>query len=252
MNVLKNPVLDDSVLLDASAIGQLLHKDYIYSQSTPGIDNITEEELVRGRNFGPFHHDYQADGIQNGLDGVPFRARRASEGYVHAYKVRVSGDPSESPHSRNPYASDLEGNMINNWVAGLPEYGRRSRAYTEPIPLMAVNGVGTVGPSLSKSKTLPNQVLTRAQCHHEEETIDTSTEVMQSQEDGTVSIPDATSTPVHPSASMRTSIRSSSPSGGSDTRASSSLQSPTTPVTPNSKVVKVFMTRVQKGNKYTW
>lgn len=247
VNVLKNPVLDDSVLLDASAIGQYLHKDYIYSQSTPSIDNITEEELVRGRNFGPFH---QANGDENGLDGIPRRARRASEGLVQAYTVQVSSDPSEShneSHTRNSYASNLEGNMIHNWVAGLPEYGRRSRAHTDPMrPLLAVGGADVMGTSPSKSKTLPSKVSEGVHCHDKGEGVGTSMEVMLSPE-GTIYLPDAASPPVQPSALKRTSVRSSSPSGGSDTRASSSLQSPTTPVAPNSKVLKIFMTRVQKG-----
>lgn len=238
MNVLKNPVLDDSVLLEASAIGQFLHTDYVHSQSTPSIANLTEEELgvVRGRNFGPFHHNHQPVGHRNG--GTPRRhSRRASEGYIHAHRVQVS-DQSESH-----YASNLGDNRINNWVAGLPEYGRRCRSHTDPMrPLVVGEGrMGLISPS--KAKTLPKDATQIARYHHHKgEDIDAMKDMVQSQ-DSSVSTSPVPISPVHHNASKMASFRSSA-SGVSDTRASSS---PITPVTPNSKVVKIFMTKVQKG-----
>jgi hypothetical protein len=238
VDVLKNPVLDDSVLLEASAIGQYLHTDYIYSQSNPSIANLTEEELEggNGRHFGPFNQ-----GAEDDSGSLPCRSRRASEGYIHAYRVQVS-DPSESQGNHSS-TSNHEGNMINNWVAGLPEYGRRSRSHTDPIkPLMVAHMETSPGSSPSKSKTLPNDMSVVGQYHEEER----GEEAIGSEKDtqDSSSLTKGTATPkrvslVNPDVSAR-----SSESCSSDTRGSSSLQ---LPVTPNSKVVKIFMTRVQKG-----
>lgn len=253
MNVLKNPVLDDSVLLEASAIGQFLHTDYIRSQSTPSIANLTEEELEAvngaGGNFGPIHQDYQFQATGNGgPHNHRHHTRRSSDGRIHAYRVQVSG-PNEPQTTSNPYDPNTGENMIDNWVARLPEYGRRKRSHTDPMRSLMVASPT----SPSRAKTLPKN-MSPVQSHEDEDTGAVSDEV--GAEDRSVSVVEAIS-PVHVSpaplnASKRTSVRSSlsSPSGGSETRHSSSLQSPVPPVTPNSKLVKIFMSRVQKGAEF--
>lgn len=251
MNVLKNPVLDDSVLLEASAIGQYLHTDYIRSQSTPSIANMTEEELenVQSRNFAPFNHEYQPADAGYGTS----HARRGSEGGIHAYRVQVSDSSDPRASSSNPYTS-TSGNMINNWVAGLPEYGKRSRSHTDPMRHLLLVERGNSPESPSKAKTLPNNL--SLQRNHGEEDICVAKDDAQA-EDGSLSVVEATSpahvSPVNTSASKKTSVRSSvsSPGGGGgglDTRALQP-QSPATPVTPNSKLVKIFMSKVQKGEE---
>ncbi len=245
VNVLKNPVLDDSVLLEASAIGQYLHSDFVCSQSTQSIPNLTEEDL----EARPFH-DYQELGEQGG--GSHNQARRFSEGRIYAYRVQLSD--SNKSHENNPYASNLGDSMINNWVAGLPEYGRRSRSHTDPMsPPTVTEREG----SSFKAKTLPKSV-SLVQSHRERGSVEAENNYSLSAKikasDTLIKVPDTYSplhvAPVrHASASKRTSVRSSmsSPSAGSDTRGSSSLQSPSTPATPNSKLVKIYMSRVQKG-----
>lgn len=243
MSVLKNPVLDDSVLLEASAIGQYLHTDYIRSQSTPSIANMTEEELeaIQSGNFAPFDHNYQP--AEHGAHRN--HARRGSEGgIIHAYRVQVSDSSDPRGASSHPYSSN-SGNMTNDWV----EYGKRSRSHTDPMRHMILVESGPQSPS--RAKTLPNNV-SLVQSGGKEDT-DVG-KVAVKAEDGSLS--PVTSpvyvSPVHASASKRTSVRSSvsSPDAGADTRALQS-QSPVTPVSPNSKLVKIFMSRVQKGEVST-
>lgn len=246
VNVLKNPVLDDTVMLESSAIGQFLHTDYVKSQSTPSITNLVEDEYFALQNgVKSSLSGYQPPGEMDGRgpgDGAKNRPRRFSEsGILSPYRVQVLDTNQAS--GNHHYASSSD-DLTNDWVASLPEYGRRMRSHTEPpVPL----GSYTPGKT-AKAKTLP---------------IDASLRVEGS--DGLVgggdkrrknSIPqlkiadsDSQMSPVRVGTSKRVSVQSSStPSAVSDVRSTESVvQSPTSPMAPNSKLVKIYMSKVQKG-----
>lgn len=254
VSALKNPVLDDSVLLEPSAIGQYLHTDYIRSQSTPSIANMTEEELeaIHSGNFAPFQHDYQLAIAANGNSHS--HARRGSEGgLIHAYRVQVSdsSDPRDAV-TKNPYSA-TSSNMIDNWVAGLPEHSRRTRSHTDPMRHLIFVESGNSQESPTRAKTLPNNV-PLLQSGGEDD-IDIGKDIVLA-EDGSlcvvtspVHVSPVHISPVHTTPSKRSSVHSlvSSPDAGADAQTRQS-QSPVTPVTPtNSKLIKIFMSKVQKG-----
>ena len=259
INVLKNPVLDDSVLLEPSAIGQYLHTNYIRSQSSPSIDNMTDEELqmLHGGSLSPTAIDYKAPEAFDegqGRYGSNGHTRRASEGLLSAYRVRVS-DSSEG-YNGSPYTTNVEGeeNMVNNWVAGLPEYGRRSRSHTEPLVPLARLSTATKSESIEsfdncKVKTLPNYLSpVPAQQEGGVDAQGKGTSVPQLR---VAAAETRLSPPRYSSPSKRSSVQSTSPpSSGLDFRPNS-IPSPTSPVNSRSKLVKVYMSKVQKGMIYS-
>lgn len=238
VSVLKNPVLDDSVLLEASTIGQLLHRDYIQSHSMPSV-NLTDEEIpaLQNRTASPFNYDVADEHMHYGVTRNQHVRRASDGGMLHPYRVQLS---DQNEHYKNGTYASNSGDMTNDWVAGLPEYGRRTRSHTEPM--MPPESILTK--YSSKAKTLPSGV---SLTENEPERVKNNGKKGTSPQLKMAEPPQMS--PVHVTASKRTSVQSSllSPSASSDTRPGSSLQSPTTPLTPNSKVVKVYMSRVQKG-----
>ena len=236
VNALKNPVLDDSVLLESTQFG------LVQSHSNQNID-LTEDEIQALKN-GAAPFGYQS---QEYLEYDPDRrarnhARRASESGILSHQVsELFGN-----NNNNPYESN-SGNLTDNWVAGLPESGRRARSHTEPImPLDSL--LAKRYPTSSKAGTLPGHMtLEQGQSEH------VSNGVSEKKGDLTeIEIADSNtlpqSLPAHVSGSQRTSVLSSvsSPSSTSDAKPGSGLQSPMTPLTPSSKLIKIYMSRVQK------
>ena len=264
VSALKNPVLDESVLLEASPIGRYLHTDYIRSRSSShSMEDVTREDFDGGR----------------GYDQYPLRnhVRRASEGGIlQPYRIATLA-ATDAPVS-SPYAVGLRngsGNMVDNWVAGLPEGGgRRARSHTDPMqhlvdlgedlvirqrqeaPSAAGEQPGGDKRSLSKAKTLPNNL----RIEQEEGARLSSGDVADAgpmyksklNDDGgdtttaVLSLSPMTSKPGSPEHILTTGEFSptsmmSSPLGGDV------CQSPTTPMTPTSKLIKIYMNKVQKG-----
>lgn len=236
VNALKSPVLDDSVLLESTRF------DYVQSHSNPNSD-LTEDDvqaLKNGNGTAPFgfqSHDNMAEHLDYGPSKT--HARRASEGaLLNNQDLEVGLGHGDSPYAAN------SGNSTNDWVAGLPESGRRVRSHTvSSMPLVSV----PVRPAstLPYSMTLPNNfALQQAQSGHDANGSSGTKGGLMG-----VEVADANISLQVSRASQRDSIMSSlsSPSATSDARPDSALLSPSTPLTPSSKLVKIYMSRVQKG-----
>ena len=244
VNALKNPVLDDTVHLESTKFG--------YIHSTSNEHDLAEDEVQALRNestsFGylPVPQDHHMAGYSN--DDRHARRRRGSEGGILTHHVT---EPVET-NGGSCYGANSN-NLTSDWVAGLPVYGRRARSHTDPVmPLDSLLSQRPCSSSHSKAKTLPGGL---------------PLEESQSQDIGNASgegseprggglagkaeatrtdMPSQSSSPPHASTSQRTPSLSS-PSVTSDTRPSSGLQSPVTSMTSSSKLVKIYMSRVQKG-----
>lgn len=256
VNVLKNPVLDDTVMLESSAIGQFLHTDYVKSQSTPSITNLVEDEYFALQNgvkssLSGYQPPEEMDSHGPG-GGAKNRARRFSEsGILSPYRVQVLDTNQAS--GNHHYASSSD-DLTNDWVASLPEYGRRTRSHTEPpVPLGSYTPGKTAKGKTAKAKTLPIDASLRVE-GSDGLVVDTNTGGGDKRRKNSISqlkITDSDSqmSPVRVSTSKRVSVQSSStPSAVSDVRSTESvIQSPTSPMAPNSKLVKIYMSKVQKG-----
>ena len=187
VNALKSPVLDDTIELEPSAIGQFIHTDYVRSQSTPNIADIDidQEQLHPGTlsagtdgthfNFiSPVHkirpartiHSFRNYGTT--IDQNTHRRTRQDSDISSGSQQHPSLDyPSYLSHTSEGDISEVslytvEGTrMTSEWVAGLPGENVRSRtrALTEPsLPYnhltIEPTKATTAGP---KAKTLPRQ-----------------------------------------------------------------------------------------------
>ncbi len=245
VSALKNPVLDESVLLEPSVVGQYLHSDYIRSQSTPNIAELTEEEFETLHNGKDSHFHYQSPIPING-----YHTRENGNGNIQHRKISEGGIYGNL-HLNDPTDPNL--GMVNDWVATtLPEYGRRVRSHTEPT--LPPNYILEKDSNLnSKAMTLPHhhvrsdssiaainaasKVVTVVQ------NVDKEPELSPAVEANSPKHPPIVSTP------KKISIQSSSPSATPERRShSSQTASPmSSSTTPKSKLVKIYMNKVQKG-----
>ena len=232
VDALKNPVLDDSVLLESTQLA------YVH----PPSRELSEEEVQALQNgAGSFNYQPHNNAAEN-LGYGRNRRRRGSEGGILA---RTASEELVE----HQYGSD-SGSLTNNWVAGLPEYGRRMRSHTEPI--MPLDSILNKRPSsgFSKAQTLPVGYSSPQQFESGDIAVSEKRESLAEIEKDGTNVPNQLSPPPsRGSTSQRTSI--SSPSAGpppSNTiRPESGLGSPQASMTPNSKLIKIYMSRVQKG-----
>ncbi len=144
VNALKSNVLDDTIELEPSAIGQFIQTGYARSQSTPNFTEIDE--------LGPYlAQEYTTPGEPN----MPHSFDQA-----HA---RQSGDVSpntqrlQTAHISTLQRGAVQGyngeELTTDWVAGLPNI-RRKRALTEPTPTINIEFLEFNRPTV---KTLPRQ-----------------------------------------------------------------------------------------------
>ncbi len=224
-------------------MGQFVQTVYVKSDSNPSVSNLSEGELQALQN------NYQ---MQFG-NRARSHLRRASEGEMLAHRVQVLH--SDEDYENNPYPSD-SGNMTNDWVAGLPqEYSRRARSHTEPMmPPENILMDSTHFPPLTASRaaTLPATV-SLVPPGQSGNTADASSEARSRRSSQPQLGPDEVTSPMqlsptHTVPSRKASIQSSAmASPTSEQKPESSMHSPTTPMTPSSKLVKIYMSRVQKG-----
>ncbi len=143
MNALKKPVLDESIILEATP-----SDPYMRSESTPNIPDKTEEDgnLRNGRDFHfryespiPFLSERTKYGTtptsqRDNLDILYYaRPRRASAGGILVSSVRDMTAEEQYPFATQLDAGSTEKNMTVQWVSKLPDNGRRLRSHTEPI-----------------------------------------------------------------------------------------------------------------------
>ena len=280
VNALKNPVLDESIVLEASPIGDQLQLEYIRSQSTPNIPDTTEEvealRIDRDSHFRyespiPSSADQPKFGLvfrtmENGDRGeleVPYhmRPRRASAGGILYPVIKDVAMEGQQPHARaDPTNSGKS--LINQWVLELPDYGRRSRSHTEPIQPPESIFKSDI---LTKRSTMPRFTSPPPPpCPPPEELppppeqLHPQTEVKSRAKPGTASRSRTVSGEEHAgspaclsvSASVQDSVprkvSTSSSQVPAEARPSASPMSPTVSL-PASTLVKVYMNRVQKG-----
>lgn len=141
MNALKSNVLDDTIELEPSAIGQFIQTGYARSQSTPNFTEIDE--------FGSYiNEEYDA---QEDSEITPSRTAysfdQAMESRLHARQESAYSSTSQhlevfqaSTPQRVTETDYCEEELTTEWVAGLPNI-RRKRALTEPIPTININRV---------------------------------------------------------------------------------------------------------------
>ena len=236
VNVLKNPVLDESVLLEPSAIGQFLHTDYVQSQSTPNIADLTEDVLRDGKE-SHFQYespiticDYVPDASKITYELEDFRCDNRWSNHV---RRRSEGGliQNQEIHDKNLAHANYTksgGSTVNDWVAGLPEYGRRTRSHTEPVMPPDYNLMESplkVNSSQAHRLDQPNSDI------NEKDSLPPQLNIVEQ------------NPPKH-----TPTKRSSSVSSTSDGRSFSSTKSPTVPpTTTNNKLIKIFMNKVQKG-----
>lgn len=241
VSALKNPVLDDSVLLESTKFG------YIHSSN----HDLTEDEVQALRSehsssFGYQPQDHNMGEYSNGRH----RGRRASEGGILTHNVTEPLEANGASH----YGANST-NPTSDWVAGLPAYGRRTRSHTDPVvPLDSLLAQRPRSSSQTKARTRPSGLPLRQD--QSQDTPGKASRAGSEQRGGLVeekeeeaprtSTPPKSLSPAQASTSQRTSSMTS-PSVSSDTRPSSGMLSPVASMTPNSKLIKVYMTRVQKG-----
>ena len=147
VDALKKPVLDESIVLEGSPVGEHhLQQEYNRFHSTPNIPNTSEEEEAMRNSH--FHYQSPIPALVAAEDqlrvryghqpelGTPSesRFRRAS---VDMVTLGNGGRDVVPVGSRQPRSQqDLvngERSLTNQWILELPDHGRRSRSHTEPI-----------------------------------------------------------------------------------------------------------------------
>jgi len=123
VNALKSNVLDDSIELDPSVIGQFLQ---VRSHSTPNFTEIDYEEQQQQSSVPPANVETQPLTPEVFVEDSEVSHSLVEQSYL------ASGYTADT----SALQSDVNGSRLTDeWVAGLPSNVRRPRALTEPIPL---------------------------------------------------------------------------------------------------------------------
>ncbi len=139
VNALKGNVLDNTIELEASAIGQFIHTGYVRSQSTPNLADLDELGPDESQEYTTEQHKMAVS-----MDTRTLQNREVSS--------------SVSQQQESSYVNAvLQNDTDSDWVAKLPTI-RRKRALTEPIPVINIEPVNSRCPP-DNSYTLPRQRL---------------------------------------------------------------------------------------------
>ncbi len=139
VNALKGNVLDNTIELEASAIGQFIHTGYVRSQSTPNFADLDELDPDETQEYATGQHQMAVSMDTQNRD-ISSSISQQQESYRNA--VFQNGT---DPH----YNGEA---LTTDWVADLPTI-RRKRALTEPIPIINVEILESRHPP--DNRTLP-------------------------------------------------------------------------------------------------
>ena len=250
-------MLDESILIEPSIVGQILSKDQSHSMPSVVEDEIQAMRSANKSYFCPVPEGHKGKVIhsntihefgdfRNGERIPQNHDRRSSEGGACIPLYLAQAQESSTAHKNYPKNSNSGTNLTSDWVARLPEFGRRARSYTEPMatPNYLLTEQQNKSPYKAKTQPVNLQELSRSTNSVR------NTSIMGSNS----AIPVITvEPPVHPplaltSTPKRTSTQSSPMASPSDVKSASiACPSPISVMTPESKVIKVYMNKVQEG-----
>lgn len=179
VDALKSPVLDDTIELEPSAIGQFIRSDFVRSHSTPNIPDLDDnEEIHLGVDNATFDHSSQNSRLVTAKTIHSFRhygdsnhqrtnTQQDSDGSVTSQQPSSSID---NPLRFSPISELVEAEitsydakdnrLTSEWVACLPreKLSSRKRALTEPsLPFNLISLQPRTATTNPRAKTLPRK-----------------------------------------------------------------------------------------------
>ena len=135
MNALKSPLLDESVELEPSAIGQFIHTDYIKSHSTPNILGLDDNAAIHRSQLSPLSAPpAHSTGVTPSVTLSPL-ATTTTSSVPGSKRESVVSSPLRTSTPQEEHASfshTAAVSTVGEWVAGLPQHNGRQRALTDP------------------------------------------------------------------------------------------------------------------------